>query len=736
MQWNDFARPLKATVLVSCLTPSPGVHAQPNIIHIMIDDAGVGDFTSYWEDSPVSTPNIDALTAGGLKFTSAYAGATSCAPSRSVLLTGYHGGHTYLRSNNGSVSLRDQDVTIAEVLKTAGYATAGYGKWGVGTPGTPGSPERQGFDEFIGYQNQVHAHYHYPDRLYENGQALLIPQNNGFNEPETALVSDQRVHAHQIIYDRMNTFIDQQIANDQKFYVWGAWTPPHRRSTLPQSFANPGGLVDQYEANPGWNTFDEVQAGFVSWIDRQVGELRAKLDDPNNDGDTSDSVLSDTLIIFTSDNGAWENGGHNWDRNRETVNGVTVNLRGSKEGPYEGGLRTPMIAYWPGTIASGTSTNHITSFVDFLPTFAELAGAQDAVPDDIDGLSLAPTLTGVGVQQTHEGLYFEDYSYNDNRAQPEQAVRMEDFKLIRRHDGVLELFNLVDDPGETFNLIRSDRPASTAEHAAIRDAMVAWMDSQHVPITMQFNPEPPTVGNTSRDGVQPFGVRPGEALERAWMITGGGDARNSQAAIRDEQGDPIDLFIDDLHQDYTISMQLLRIGEPSPTLLIELVGDSGFVYYTATLETAGLAQGQLEDVSVDLVITGVSPTSAQAGGDLGKHLDLRITHPGAANQIFFNQIELAPTPQPADLDGDGDVDGVDLSAFFSAFTGPNNGPSTNPAADLDSDGDVDGVDLSRAFSAFTGPAAPVNVPEPASAMMLALGALALSRRRRLEPVRD
>ena len=172
-----------AIALVQMAAAQP---SQPNIIFIMVDDAGIGDFSSYTPTTPVQSPNLDALAASGMRFTNAYAGSTVCAPSRSSLMTGQHMGHTRVRGNFNSM-LHDADVTMGEVLQDAGYVTGGFGKWGIGMPGTPGSPERQGFDMFVGYQNQVHAHSHYTTHLYENGTRLDIPENFGFSEPETGL---------------------------------------------------------------------------------------------------------------------------------------------------------------------------------------------------------------------------------------------------------------------------------------------------------------------------------------------------------------------------------------------------------------------------------------------------------------------------------------------------------------------------------------------------------------------
>ena len=698
--------------------------SKPNIIHIMVDDAGVGDFSSYWQNSPVQTPNLDALATAGMKFTNAYAGATSCAPSRSALLTGKHGGHTYLRSNNGNVSIRDREVTIAEVLKTAGYATSGYGKYGLGAPGTPGAAERQGFDEFVGYYDQVHAHSHYPDRLFDSGKPLLIPENSGFSEPETGLISNDRVHAHSIIFDRMKTFMKTNIEQDQPFYSWGAWTPPHRKSTLPLADADPGGLYHRYAQQPGWDDFDKIQAGFVTWIDQQVGELLETVNDPNGDGDTSDSVADNTLIIFTSDNGGWQ-GAHNWDRNRETVDGVEVNLRGAKEGPYEGGLRTPMIAYWPGKIQAGAESELITYFPDMMPTFAELAGAQAAMPGDVDGISIVPTLTGQGQQTQRDGIYFEDLSYNDNGA-PEQVVRMSNWKLIRKHNGNLEMYNLASDPGETTN------EANNLSHAATRAQLVAFMDSNHSTMTAQFSVDPSNAGtsNSVRDGAVAFGIR-SPAEPRDWKINESGDAQALPGILKNPIGDGVRLYLDDLHVDFELAMNVERTGTDSPQLLVELMGNSGFVYYTASYDTSQQGEGTKADVTLDLNITTVSPNKNDITGDLNQLLTLRISHDGSPGKVLVNSVQL-DVPDEAlfgDLNGNGAIDLADWQLFradlFSDLTGIGEAEAYR-RGDLDGDGQNNEVDFElfkTAYEMANGLGSFVKlskVPEPSSLMLSAI----------------
>ena len=730
------ARPIRDSLLGALLTlvgVSSLVAQQPNIIHIMVDDAGTGDFTSYFQNSPVQTPNLDALAADGLKFTNAYAGAVSCAPSRSVLLTGYHGGHTYLRSNNGSVSLRDRDVTIAEVLKTSGYATSGYGKWGVGQPGSPGAPELQGFDEFVGYYDQVHAHYHHPDRIYDTGFPLPIPENEGFNEPETGLVSDSRVHAHTIIYDRMKSFIKSSIEQDQPFYSWGAWTPPHRRSTLAQAEANPGGLYDIYHSvHPGWSERAKIQAAYVTWIDQQVGDLRATLADPNGDGDTSDSVAENTLLIFTSDNGGWD-GGHPWDRNAETVNGQTVDLRREKEDSHEGGLRVPMIAYWPGTIAPGTQSDHITTFSDFMPTFADLAGATAGLPSDIDGISLAPTLRGVGTQAEHEGIYFEDYSYDDNRSTPQVAVRMGDWKLIRNHNGGQELYNLASDPEESSNQINN--PAFLTQ----KNQLIAFMNDNHTPITAQFTLDPPNVGtgNAARDGMIAHGIRPSDHLNRDWNIAESGDALSLTGDLLNDQGEAVLLFLDDFHQDYQLEFSADRLTGASPTLHVELRGASGTPYYFGSYDTAEQAMGT-SDVVLDLQVTGTSPNKNTLASDINSGLTLRVFHDGSLGEVSIGSIELVGPdpigPIAGDINGDGLLDLQDWDVLRTNLFGEFSQLSLAQAfrqGDLNGDRLANELDYELFKSAYDAAhgmgalAREISVPEPATLplVLLSLGLL-------------
>ena len=606
---------------------------KPNIIHIMVDDAGPGDFTSFWAESPVKTPHLDQLAKQGMRFTNAYAGGANCAPSRSALMTGRHLGRAYMRCNAGSIAIRDADLTIAELLKSAGYATAGYGKWGLGPPGSSGAAERQGFDEFVGYYDQVHAHSHYPDRLYDSGKTLLIPENANFNEPETGLVPNSRVHAHRVVFDRMKSFIQKQCEAGAPFYAWGAWTPPHRKSTLNKEQADPGGLYHPYNNRPGWDDFDKIQAGFVTWVDQQVGELRAMLEDPNGDGDKSDSVAGNTLIIFTSDNGGWQSK-HEWDRNVETRGGKTVDIRGAKEGYYEGGLRTPMIAYWPGKIQPGSESDLHVAFYDYLPTFAELAGAASSIPEVTDGVSFAPTLSGVGRQKAREGLYFEGYRYNPNST-PTKVARIGDWKLIQSPDGGLQLYDLATDPSETTNR------ASDTKVEATRRQLLKFIDANHTPIASHLSilPDDVGTGNARRDGVMSFGLRKTDQ-QRKWSATAKGDAKQFSTVVLGGDKQAIDLHLDDLHMEYKTKLTLKPSGKSRPELAVELVGESGFTYLCGVVATKSLETGVAKTLTVTLLQTGVSPKQDDLASDLGKNLTLRTSHDGPDGALELGEVTL------------------------------------------------------------------------------------------------
>ncbi len=388
---------------------------KPNIIFILVDDAGIGDFSPYGCKYGV-TPNIDRLANEGMKFTRAYSGSAVCAPSRGVLMTGQHTGHILRRANqskHGLLALPEGQVTVARLLQEAGYATGGFGKWGLGNPGTTGAAEKQGFDLFFGYYDQKHAHDFYTDYLVRNGVDEPMPQSGGQTWED---------YSHTHIADETLKFIEQN--KDRPFFCYAAWTPPHGDYVIPDN--------TQYSEEP-WPETARNYAAMVGLIDKDVGRLLQKIKDLGID--------DNTLVIFSSDNGA----------NKEFIEPLasTGGLRGAKRMLYEGGIRTPFIARWPGKVPPGTTSDLLTSSMDFLPTAAELAGVP--VPPGTDGISILPTLLGQKQVAKHEALYFEIY-------EPyfQQAVRLGDWKGYRLGTKApLELYDLKSDPAEKNNLASS-----------------------------------------------------------------------------------------------------------------------------------------------------------------------------------------------------------------------------------------------------------------------------------------
>lgn len=388
---------------------------RPNIVFIMLDDLGSGDLGCYGQKY-IITPNIDRVATEGMRFTSAYAGAAVCAPSRAVLMTGLHAGHAPVRANAGTIPIVDEDVTLAEVLKRAGYATGGFGKWGLGDAGSSGAPTRQGFDEFFGYLHQVHAHSYYPDFLWDNDHKHPL---------------DKGAYSADVIADRTFSFIRKH--RDRPFFAYACWTLPHAKFEAPD--------IQPYDDKP-WPEGLKIYASMVTRADRYVGKMVGLLRELG--------IERDTVLIITSDNGAPEGEDKGFSFFRS--NGA---LRGSKGEMYEGGIRVPLIVRWPGHIQSGSSSDHVTAFCDVLPTLAQLAGTE--APAGIDGISILGALTG-GKQRRHEYLYWEHNTYDQKAGKFRedrlaQAIRMEDWKIVRlTPDSPPELYNLRTDPAERHNL--------------------------------------------------------------------------------------------------------------------------------------------------------------------------------------------------------------------------------------------------------------------------------------------
>ena len=445
-------------------------HSPPNIIFIMADDLGYGDLGCYGQQL-VQTPRLDQMAAEGLRFTNFYAGNTVCAPSRSVLMTGQHMGHTFVRGNAGganvaSQTLRDEDVTVAEVLKQAGYTTALCGKWGLGDEapgGASGLPNRQGFDFFYGYLNQVHAHNYYPEFLWRN--EVKEPLRNVVKSVQRRYggfaggwATKKIDYSHDLVTAEALNFIRQQSNHGaQPFFLYLALTIPHANNEATGGTGD-GQEVPDYGiyADQPWRQQDKGQAAMITRMDADVGRL---LDLLNELG-----IADNTLVMFTSDNGPHSEGGY-----RTAHFDPNGPLRGMKRDLYEGGIRVPMIARWPGTVPAGRTTDHIGYFGDLMATAAELASTT--TPQNLDSISFLPTLLGhADEQRQHPYLYWEFYEQGGK-----QAVRAGRWKAIRKPwnaQGVTELYDLETDIGETRNL--------AAEHPEELRRLEAWLQEAHV----------------------------------------------------------------------------------------------------------------------------------------------------------------------------------------------------------------------------------------------------------------
>jgi len=394
---------------------------QPNIIFILADDLGYGDVGCYGQKK-IRTPNIDRLAAEGVRFTQAYAGAPSCAPSRCCLMTGLHTGHARVRGNTGKahqrVPLQPDDVTVAEVLKRAGYRTGIFGKWGLGEAGTFGVPNDQGFDEWFGYLNQDHALEYYPTHLWDNRTEYFPPGNQGAKHNQ---------YAQDLITGRVLKFLDASAHSP--FFLYAAYTLPHASSELGRDTGD-GYVVPNYDpySNEPWPVSEKGYAAMVTRLDNDVGKIVNRV--------RQLGLASNTLIIFTSDNGPAAN-----ERSHDVKFFSSAGpLRGSKFSLYEGGIRIPFVARWPGRIPRGTVSDYPIAFWDMLPTFAQLAGVP--APAHIDGISVQDAFYG-RTPPSREYLYWETVEKDGGK-----AVRMSAWKAVCRRSQV-ELFNLDHDISES-----------------------------------------------------------------------------------------------------------------------------------------------------------------------------------------------------------------------------------------------------------------------------------------------
>ncbi|MFN3191281.1 MAG: arylsulfatase [Aureliella sp.] len=404
----------------------------PNIIFLMLDEWGYYE-SGHMGHEKLLTPNIDRFAQEGMRFRNAYAGAPVCGPTRCVLLTGLHSGHSSVRTNNGFAPLRDEEPTLGSMLKRQGYATGGFGKWGVGARGTSGVPERHGFDEFFGYYDQVHAHTYYPQYLIRNSREVPLAGNPGTS------FYDGESHAQLAIFDAALEFIRSN--RDHPFFCYLPWTPPH-------------GLWGIDENDPSWKLFEDqpwtagqrtdrdarVYAAFLHMVDRQIGEILETLQELN---------ISDNTIFFL----CGDNGGQDYFKSTEHPHGFFApnlnpktqkRFRAGKGSLYEGGLRVPFLVRWPKKIAAGSTSDHLFCFQDMMPTLAQLAGTE---PPSTDGISILPSLLNQAEQRQHPYLYWE-YS-------GQTAVREVGWKAIKQKSKDWELYDLRTDVEEKHNLAKN-----------------------------------------------------------------------------------------------------------------------------------------------------------------------------------------------------------------------------------------------------------------------------------------
>ena len=460
----------------SAISFSGNAQQQPakrtNIIFLLADDLGYAD-VGFNGQKLIRTPNLDKLAADGENFLQFYAGTAVCAPSRSSLMTGQNTGHTYIRGNmsvepEGQEPLINTGHNLVQLLHNAGYQTGAFGKWGLGYIGSFGDPLQQGFDTFFGYNCQSLAHRYYPDHLWDNDTKYELKDNDSFRH--------QTTYAPDLIQQKALDFLDN-TSGSKPFFLFLPYILPHAELIVPDDsifesyknkFPEKAYKGEDYrgpKTGHGYASQQYTHAAFASMVtrlDMYLGQIMAKLKEKGLD--------KNTLVIFTSDNGPHIEGGA--DPAFFHSSGI---YRGVKRDLYEGGIREPFVAWWPGVIKGGTTNNFAGAFWDILPTFANLAGA--AIPDSIDGISFLPSLTNKGKQQTHPYLYWELHESGGK-----QAVRMGNWKAVRLNvdkgigASVFELYDLNNDPGEKNNV--------ASQHPDIVKQLSEIMEKEHRPSTL------------------------------------------------------------------------------------------------------------------------------------------------------------------------------------------------------------------------------------------------------------
>lgn len=429
------------------------IDSYPNIIYIMADDLGIGDLGCYGQKL-IKTPAIDKLAANGMRFSQHYAGCTVSAPSRGSLMTGMHTGHSYIRGNLGmkgpdgepyDYPLADSLVTVGEIMKNKNYATACIGKWGLGGPESEGHPNKQGFDYFYGYLGQLHAHRYYPQFLFENDKKINL---------------DNKVYSHDLIMGKALEYIEKN--SDKAFFLYLTPTIPHADLIVPEGeLGEYDGMFCEKPYQGGYTAQAKPRATFaamVSRLDRDIQQIMDLLE--------SKKLINNTIIIFTSDNGTHQEGGHD-----PFAFKSSDEFRGMKRDMYEGGIRTPFIVHWPAKIKPGTVSFHVSAFWDFLPTLCDLTG--QVVPTGLDGISYLPTLTSEGKQKKHDYLYWEFHEEGGKQAVWKDNWKLIKFEVDNPEKSRFELYNLNTDPTEVLDV--------SGMYKSKVNELMQIMDQAHIP---------------------------------------------------------------------------------------------------------------------------------------------------------------------------------------------------------------------------------------------------------------
>jgi len=479
-------------VLGGSVQPAIAAPRPPNVIFIIADDLGYGDLGCYGQKI-IQTPHLDRMAAEGMRFTQHYSGNAVCAPSRCVLMTGKHPGHAFIRDNHqyrpkpeeGQYPIPAETVTLAKLFQQRGYVTGGFGKWGLGGPGTSGEPLKQGFSRWYGYNCQAVAHNFYPTYLWDNDQQ--VPLNNAKFPAHDKFRADEdpknaksyarfqgKAYSADLISEQARAFIRGN--KDKPFFCYVPTTVPHLALQVPDdSLAEYLGKFDDppYTGGKGYLPHFKPRAAYAAMItrmDREIGALMKLVADLGLD--------DNTIWIFTSDNGPLHGRHEGFAGTDATFFNSSGGLRDGKGTLFEGGFRVPGIVRWKGKIAPNTTSDRVTGFEDWMPTLMELTGAKNAAPKDTDGLSFAPTLLGQK-QPDRPFLYREFPGYGG-----QQSVRIGDWKGLRQDlkpasaakkspDLAIRLYNLRTDHAETTDV--------AAQHPAVVKQIAEVMRAQHTP---------------------------------------------------------------------------------------------------------------------------------------------------------------------------------------------------------------------------------------------------------------